>query len=619
MEKILTMLFAKVLNMSITAGYCILAVFLLRLLFRKAPRKYLYVLWLAVAFRLACPVSVSTGFSLFNLETFFGQARVMQGGAMEYFSVLPEGTGVFREDLMMGGSPDPGVEYLLEDRKGYPASGSVRPGQNDSEGMEAFGQAGASGTAGSSGMPAGFGRIVSSDNREDRSFYMDDSSLWMTRFLDTGKYVWLTGIFLFLIYFAGSFWRLRRRVRMAVRVENGQPGGQDGRKHQNCAEVYECDGLSSPFVMGILHPRIYLSCELQREQRELVLLHEQYHIRRRDHLIKLLAFALLAVYWFHPLVWAAWRSMCRDMEMSCDEKVLEQLTDQSRKTYSMTLLSFASGSHRTGRMSPAFGEHDVKQRIRHVMGFKKPAVWAGVLAVILIAAVMILLGTNGRGQDTDASESAGTENTEETAATIEEKLYEARNPYVGDPSANGRLIGAVAEALPDSMAADTVFTTRLQTSQEPYEFHFMLEEETEIQEAFRQMYAPSVLMLALTDNLGMVQWYGAAKEDESRELLASLDVYGAEKLCEVEDLKAYGASPEQIRELLDLLEEKQAEELTTGEFAVQGSEPDTDEPLFSEDSDEFMDWYSRIPYEAYENAVPAKELTTSPDMKEIRS
>ncbi len=145
--------------------------------------------------------------------------------------------------------------------------------------------------------------------------------------MHTGKYVWLSGILLFLVYFAAGVWSTRRRVRMAVRTEDrdhGAKGQRDG------VQVYECDGLTSPFVMGIRRPRIYLSCGLQGERRELVLLHEQYHIRRKDHLVKLFSFGLLAVYWFHPLVWAAWRGMCRDMEMSCDEKVLEQLTEKSR-------------------------------------------------------------------------------------------------------------------------------------------------------------------------------------------------------------------------------------------------------------------------------------------------
>lgn len=563
MEKILTVLFMKILNMSVTAGYCILAVFLLRLLFRKAPRKYLYVLWLAVAFRLVCPVSVSTEFSLFNLGAFSGQAQVTKGGAMEYLPVYREDAGRFQKEPAASGlKSDFGPRtFAAEDFN----AGEDAP----VAALEADGTAGA---VAEEVSPAGTDRPPYTDIR------YPDLYAWL---LGTGKYIWLLGMFLFLLYFSGNVRRVRRMVRMAVLSEHGQDGAGGKR---GAAQVYECDELSSPFVMGIRRPRIYLPCGLPGGQRELVLLHERYHIRRKDHLVKLFSFGLLAVYWFHPLVWAAWRGMCRDMEMSCDEKVLEQLDGERRKAYGMTLLSFAEGGQKAGWMSPAFGEYDVKERIRHVLAFKKPAVWAGALAVLLTVLGLAMLGTNGRAPDEDGARTG--------AGTMEERLYEARNPYVGDAPAAGRLIGVIAEALPDSMAADAAFTTRLQTSKEPYEFHFMLKEETELREDLSGVYVPSVLMLALIENLGEVRWYGAAEADEDRELLASLNVQEAEELCKAEDLKGYSASPERIKELLGLLDQTEWEE-----------------PLISDDQEEFMDWYRRIPHECYEKAVPVEEFS----------
>ncbi len=593
MEKILTVLFMKILNMSETAGYCILAVFLLRLLFRKAPRKYLYVLWLAVAFRLICPVSVSTEFSLFNLGAFSGQAQVTKGGAMEYLPVYRKDAGRFQKEpaasgLKSGFGPK---TFAAEDL----TAGEDVP-------LPAAAVLDADGTANIVGAEV-------SSAGTDRPPYTDirypDLYAWL---LGTGKYIWLLGMFLFLLYFSGNVRRVRRMVRMAVLAEHG-PDGAGGKR--GAAQVYECDELSSPFVMGIRRPRIYLPCGLPGGQRELVLLHERYHIRRKDHLVKLFSFGLLAVYWFHPLVWAAWRGMCRDMEMSCDEKVLEQLDGERRKAYGMTLLSFAEGGQKAGWMSPAFGEYDVKQRIRHVLVFKKPAVWAGALAVLLTVLGLAMLGTNGRAPDEDGAARTG-------AGTMEERLYEAGNPYVGDAPADGRLIGVIAEALPDSMAADAAFTTRLQTSKEPYEFHFMLKEETELREDLSGVYAPSVLMLALIENLGEVRWYGAAEADEDRELLASLNVQEAEELCKAEDLKGYSASPERIKELLGLLDqtewEKPAAEGNNAETpAPETEEPlistDPEEPLISADPEEFMDWYRRIPHECYEKAVPVEEFS----------
>ncbi len=591
MEKILTLLFLRILNMSMTAGYCILAVFLLRLFLWKMPRKYLYVLWLAVAFRLVCPVSVSTEFSLFNLDVFSGQVRGTGGGTMEYFSVSEDGTEILQEKTEQSAPEqsihDRGEDFGSEGLTVVPAVGEQTELRRE---------------IGSGADARAAGRAADASETEPAGLARSGHPLtaWI---LHTGKYVWLSGILLFLVYFAAGVWSTRRRVRMAVRTEDrdhGAKGQRDG------VQVYECDGLTSPFVMGIRRPRIYLSCGLQGERRELVLLHEQYHIRRKDHLVKLFSFGLLAVYWFHPLVWAAWRGMCRDMEMSCDEKVLEQLTEKSRKAYGMTLLSLAADGQRTGWMSPAFGEHDVKKRIRHVLDFKKPVMWAGVLAAVFVAVVLAVLGTNGRGSDPAQDEYA------EEAAAIEERLYEAKNPYVGDPSANGRLLGVIAETLPDSMAGDAAYTMRLQTSEEPYEFHFMLKEETKLREDLRSVYKPSVLMLALTDNLGVVQWYGAAKRDEDRELLASLDVQEAEAMCGAEDLKAYSESPEKIRELLELLEALEIKEPAAEEAAAQEPISCLEEPLFSYDSEEFMNWYRSIPYEYYENAVPVEELDYEP-------
>ncbi len=587
MERILTICFIRILNMSITAGYCILAVLLLRLLFRKMPRKYLYILWLAVAFRLVCPVSISSGLSLFNLAAFSEGTLVTQNGTMEYLPMIPETEEEFPEAFQKGISASPEMPQSAQNPVGFGMSASHG---TDSETEQA-------------------------ERAADGLLYTNGNySLLTAGVLNIGKYVWIAGILMFGLYFVGSIWKFRRSVRMAVLTESGKTGARIGQRKGACrADVYECDSLPSPFVMGFMHPRIYLPCDLQGEQREMVLLHEQYHIRRKDHLVKLLAFGILAVYWFHPLVWAAWFGMCRDMEMSCDEKVLEQLEDRYRKIYSMTLLSFASGGHDVGRTSPAFGEHDVKQRIHHVLDFKKPAVWAGTLAVMMIAAVLVMLGTNGRelnaGTDEflDSTGVEGGEDTDETAP-IEEKLYKAKNPYVGDVSANGRLIGVISEALPDCMTADTAFTVRLQTSEEPYEFHFMLKDGAEFQEDFGRVYAPSVLMLALTDNLGVVQWYGYTEEDEDCEFLASLDVQGAEKLCGTENLKAYSESPEMVGKLLALLTEKKTATQTAEEDGVQTSVSVSEEPLFSRDSEEFMDWYSCIPYERYEEAVPVAEL-----------
>lgn len=548
----LSILFIRILNMSITAGYCIAAILVIRLLFRSAPRKYLYALWLVAAFRLICPVSVSTDVSLFNLERFSESRPEADMGAMEY---IPSSIGGTEGPQVHTGIS--AADRLVNDQ--IPAAGA---------GMSIR------------GIPL-----------KNMLYTYGQNPVGML--LEIGKYVWVLGTVVFFVYFAVGMRRLRRSVRMAVKSEEPEEeSGVRGGRY----DIYECDSLASPFATGIFHPRIYLPCRLDGEQRRMILLHEKYHIRRRDHLVKLLAFLLLSVYWFHPLVWAAWFGVCRDMEMSCDEKVLELLGEEQKKAYGLTLLAFASERRPGSRMPLGFGEYDVKSRIKHALSFRKPAVWAGALAVLAVAAVLLLFGTNAVKKDKteqDSVSAAESLEEKEDVSGIARRLYENRNPYVGDASANGRLLGVIAEALPDTLAANAVFTTELQTSKEPYEFHFVVEEEPEGEPYLYSMAAPAALMLALTDNLGIVEWkYMIGSEEEG-----PVQRWSAEEIsawCGVENVKEYGSSPEEIRKLLDILASRREDERLAFEWDMD------DKP---DDTDEFMEWYGSLPYELYENAA----------------
>lgn len=551
-------LFIQILNMSITAGYCIAAVLLIRLLFRKAPRKYLYPLWLVVAFRLLCPVSVSTDFSLFNLEQFSESRPMTDLGSMQYIPdeiIRMESseihTGLEAADRLVNQQiPRAGAEVKIH---GIPLKNM----------LHTYGF-----------WPAGL-------------------------LLALGKYVWAAGVAVFLAYFMVSMRRLKRNVRMAVRTETCA-WKADGRRSGPCG-VYECDGLASPFAMGIFHPKIYLPCHLSGEQRKMILLHEQYHIYRKDHLVKLLAFFLLSVYWFHPLVWAAWFGMCKDMEMSCDEKVLETLGEEQKKAYGLTLLAFAS-DRRSGRYMPlGFGEHDVKSRIKHTLSFRKPTVRAGAAAVTAAAAVLLLFGTNGakkaEPEPGSASEAAESEGTGGEYSDIAQKLYDARNPYIGDASANGRLLRIIAEALPDTLAASANYKMELQTSEEPYEFHFLVEDVLEGEPYFYSLAAPASLMLALTDNMGEIVWkYSVAGGSCWQKWSAE----GAAGWCGVEDIKEYSKSPEKVQELLDLILTHREDETLASSWYMQ-------EGMQTEDEEDFEEWYSKLPYEFYEDAMTLEE------------
>lgn len=227
----------------------------------------------------------------------------------------------------------------------------------------------------------------------------------------------------FLMYMAGSYLLLKRKVRGAVAVDGN---------------IYECGGIDSPFVLGYLRPRIYLPEDLPSEDIDHILVHEQCHIRRADHWIKLMGFVCLAVHWFNPLVWLAYGLLCRDVEMACDEEVVAGLSADGRKAYSATLLRCVSG-HRLGAVCPvAFGEVSVKQRIPKILHFRKPTFWIGVVAGVVVAVVAMCFLTD------PASDPADKEN-----------IPEFTTPTSHIPSQEEQYVDQCREALAAFQALDT--------------------------------------------------------------------------------------------------------------------------------------------------------------------
>ena len=197
---------------------------------------------------------------------------------------------------------------------------------------------------------------------------------------------WAAGVALLLAYTAVSYWRLRRRVRTAVLLRDS---------------IFQCEAVASPFVLGVIKPRVYLPFQLDEQAVEQVIAHELAHIRRRDHWWKPLGFLLLTVYWFNPLLWLAYVLLCRDIELACDEKVIRGLDNEHRADYTQALLT-CSVSRRTVAACPlAFGEVGVKERVKSVMNYKKPAFWVVVLAVAVCAVVAVCFLTNPKSDEPD--------------------------------------------------------------------------------------------------------------------------------------------------------------------------------------------------------------------------
>ena len=197
--------------------------------------------------------------------------------------------------------------------------------------------------------------------------------------------VWLAGLLVLVLYSVLSYLKLRVRLLGAVPLEGN---------------IRLADHITSPFVMGLFRPKIYLPSGLAEHEREYIILHERHHIRRLDHVVKILAFAALCIHWFNPLVWLAFYLSGQDMEMSCDEAVVKKLGEGIRADYSASLLSLATGRRILSAMPLAFGEGNTGRRIKNLAKWKKPAVWITVVAVILCAAVIVLCAVNG-GESTD--------------------------------------------------------------------------------------------------------------------------------------------------------------------------------------------------------------------------
>ena len=192
-------------------------------------------------------------------------------------------------------------------------------------------------------------------------------------------WIWLMGVGAMGLYCLISYGLLKRRVREAVRLEGN---------------IWVCAGLGTAFILGFVRPRIYLPVGMAAGDQPFVLRHEQTHLRRGDHWVKLMGFLALAIHWFNPLVWLGYLLLCRDLEMACDEQVVSAMDLPERKAYSAALLNCSAGSPRVAPCPVAFGETSVKARIMNVLNYKKPAFWAVILAVAAIVFVAVCFLTD---------------------------------------------------------------------------------------------------------------------------------------------------------------------------------------------------------------------------------
>mgnify|MGYP005750783737 CR=1 FL=1 len=344
--------------------------------------------------------------------------------------------------------------------------------------------------------------------------------------LDQLPAIWLTGVGCMALYMALSLLRMRWRLRAAPRIQDN---------------VYRCTDWSTPFVLGVLAPRIYVPETVSEQDFPQVLAHERCHIRRWDHVWKPLAFLLLAVNWFNPVLWAAYVLLGRDMERACDEMVLKNADAAQRAAYSRALVACAAQPKMAAVCPLAFGEVAVKERVKNVLNYKKPALWAVILLVVAAAIISVCLLTKPAGKDAGVPDA--------------ETLYALRTEYIGDNAAVSGILDALgfraAGAAGDGQAY--TYSFEVETASEPYgvvvryAFTGALPQRTA--EWNRQMAQRGYLALALIDNAEWLRWEDVGAEGETP---VSGTVYAGDYVAA--DYNAVRESAAGLQALMDVLQ-----------------------------------------------------------------
>ena len=305
-------IFLKIVNMSISACWIVIAIILLRIVLKKAPKWINCVLWGIAGLRLVLPFSFESVFSLIP--------------SAETITKTPD-------------SPRPQID-------------------------------------------SGVSAIDNQINGYLQGNYFEGVSRPMGNFVDITTIlaiVWVVGIVALLIYTLVSFLRLKNKIGTAVLLRDN---------------IYQSEAVVSPFVLGIIKPKIYLPFNMNVQDMEHVIAHEQAHIRRKDHLWKPLGFLILTLHWFNPMVWLGYVLLCRDIELACDEKVVKELNNEQRADYSQALLTCSVNRRMIAACPLAFGEVGVKDRVKSVLNYKKPAFWIIVVAIIVSIIVSVCFLTN---------------------------------------------------------------------------------------------------------------------------------------------------------------------------------------------------------------------------------
>lgn len=305
--------FLKILNMSITASWLVIAVIVMRLLLKKVPKWIMVFMWGLTGIRLVCPFYLVSVFSLIpSSETIPGDILYMDTPAIH------SGVETFNSV----------VNPILSESLAPSVGASVNPMQ-----VIAF----------------------------------------------VSSIIWIVGVAVMLVYTAVSYLKIHKKVKEAIPFKEN---------------IRVCDHVDTPFILGMVRPRIYLPSAMSEQDMEYVIAHEKAHLKRHDHWWKPLGFLLLTIYWFNPVLWIAYILLCRDIEFACDEKVIRNMGTENKKQYSDAIINCSVPRRMITACPLAFGEVSVAGRVKFVLNYRKPAVWIVVTGIISCIIVAICFLTN---------------------------------------------------------------------------------------------------------------------------------------------------------------------------------------------------------------------------------
>ncbi len=475
----MTDLFMTILSMSLTASYAALAVIFIRMLIRKIPSVFSYILWLPVFIRLVFPLSFHSKLS------FFGLFKTGESGALKS---IPANNFI----------PDPVTDMSFNNMNGF---------MNASQ-------------------------ITESAANTNPAWTITDIACM----------IWISGMVAIAFYVVFSFIKIRKNTRTATLVKKN---------------IYETDRITTPFVWGIIKPKIYIPTGISKEGSACILAHEEAHIKRMDHIIKPIAFSILILHWFNPLIWLSFLLMGKDMEMSCDESVIKKMGNDIKGSYANSLLAISMRRSRLPIGSPlAFGESSIQSRIKNVLSYKKP-IFGVVVAAVVVTIIMIIALTSNPKYESSVPTALEGYNID--------ALMSNKTSYVGNNSKVVALIDAMP--LPEGMVRDTVV---LQTSSQPYEITIKLimnDASGITREGAISEYAflpNSILLFSLIDNVDMIHYkivdHTGENDGASYDLTYTREM--AEMLLE-EDVRNYAKDADEVKNLIEKVNNMSFEALQT--------------------------------------------------------